>query len=227
MIDGEDNGEQQQHAYRTGSDSEQHDLKQRLQVDILLEFLQSSRNYCVCIVDIVNSTEAAMGLPHEKIGKYYGLFLNRMAELAGRFGALVVKNVGDSLLFYFPKTDSDSPDAFRAVMDCAFAMLDERPALNRAMVEEGLPQVSYRISCEYGQVAVAKVSTSSVNDIFGTAVNLSSKINHLAIPNGIVVGEGLYRKVKDIAGYLFHRVESDRPGLGGHCVYAASKIPSS
>lgn len=209
--------------YRTGSDSEQHDAKQRQQVDILLEFMQSSRSYCVCLVDIVSSTSSTMGMPHDKMAKYYQIFLNRMAETAARFGAVVVKNIGDSLLYYFPATDSGSPESFRNVLDCSLAMLDARPSLNDAMRREGLPEVSYRISCEYGQVAVAKVSTSSVHDIFGTAVNMSSKINGLAPPNQIVVGSGFYGMVRGMEGCEFARVENT-PGIGqDYAVYIFKK----
>ena len=215
--------EGQEEHYRTGSDSELHDVKQKEQVEILLEFLQSSRNYCVCVVDIVSSTEATMRLPHEKIGKYYGIFLNGMAETAARFGAVVVKNVGDSLLYYFPDTNSGSEESFRNVIDCSIAMIEARASLNEAMHREGLPDVSYRISCEYGQVAVAKVSTSSVNDIFGTAVNMSSRINMLAPPNQIVIGNAFFERVKGIRSCEFTKI-GNPPGLAaGYQVFIVTK----
>lgn len=209
--------EPQEH-YRTQSDSELHDVKQKKQVDLLLEFLQSSRNYCVCVVDIVNSTQATMHLDHEKTAKYYGIFLNWMAETAGRFGAVVVKNVGDSLLYYFPSTDSGTLEAFRNVMECNIAMIDARSSLNESMRRESLPDVSYRISCEYGQVAIAKVSTSSVHDIFGATVNLCSRINALAPPNQIIIGSGFFERVKGMADWEFTRIEN-APGL------SASQVP--
>jgi class 3 adenylate cyclase len=201
-------GAEAEKSFRTESDSAQHDVKQQKQVDILLQFLQSSRDYCVCVVDIVNSTQVTMSLPHEKIGKYYGLFLNTMAEIATKHGAVVVKNVGDSLLYYFPKTDSGSAESFESVIQCSSAMIDARTALNDAMHREGFPDINYRISCEYGQVAVAKVSTSSVDDIFGTAVNISSKINRFAPQNGIVIGSGFYERVKAVKACEFSRLEN-------------------
>ena len=83
--------------------SQLHDIREKQQIDILLRFFEASKNYCVCLVDIVESTSATREMSNEKIGRYYyGKFLNMMAELASSFGAVVVKNIGDSLLYYFP-----------------------------------------------------------------------------------------------------------------------------
>ncbi len=77
--------------------SSTHDIREKQQIDFLLHFLQSSRNYCVCIVDMVGSTITAMKMSDEKIAKYYGLFLNSMAETISSYGATIVKNIGDML----------------------------------------------------------------------------------------------------------------------------------
>jgi adenylate cyclase len=134
-----------------------HRGKEKQQVELLLQFLESSKNYCVCIVDMVGSTSIAMGMSDEKIGRYYGAFLNLMAEIASSFGATVVKNIGDSLLHYFPKTDSDSNEPFKDVLKCSMVMIQKRPEINASMHINGLPDISYRISCEYGSVIVAKM----------------------------------------------------------------------
>lgn len=155
------------------------------------------------MVDMVGSTATTMKMPHDKAGRYYSIFLNGMASVASRYGAVVVKNVGDSLLYYFPGTEQDDPMAFQEVLECCFAMVAAGPDLDGQMQREGLPVVKYRISCEYGTVMVAKMSTSSVNDIFGTSVNLCAKMNVLARPCGVVIGEGLYDKVRHFPEYEF------------------------
>jgi adenylate cyclase len=183
-----------------------HDVKERQQIDLLLQFFTSTKNYCVGVVDMVNSTAITMKMPHDKAGRYYSIFLNSLAEVVTRFGAVVVKNAGDSLLYYFPKTEQGDEESFRDVLRCCFAMAAAAPRLNAQMEKEDLPEVRYRISCEYGAVMVAKMSTSSVNDIFGTSVNLCSKMNVLARPGGIVIGEGLYGRVKSFSEYKFEEM---------------------
>jgi adenylate cyclase len=200
-----------------------HRGKEKQQVELLLQFLESSKNYCVCIVDMVGSTSIAMEMSNEKIVRYYGVFLNLMAEIASGFGATIVKNIGDSLLYYFPKTDSDSNEPFKDVLKCSMAMIQKRPEINARMHLDGLPDINYRISCEYGSVVVAKMSTSSVNDIFGNSVNLCSKINLLASPNSTVIGKGLYQKTKSFSEYIFTELKDRRLSLGrDYQVYSVS-----
>ena len=200
-----------------------HGIKEKQQIDFLLHFLESSRNYCVCIVDMVGSTITAMEMPDEKIAKYYGLFLNMMAETISSYGATIVKNIGDSLLYYFPKTDSNTIEPFRDALKCSMAMIQKRRKINSLMHTTGLPDVSYRISCEYGPVIVAQSSTSSVHDIFGNSVNLCSKINALATPNSTIIGKGLYEKTKLFNEYLFTEIRDIELSLGkDYHVYAVS-----
>jgi adenylate cyclase len=200
-----------------------HKGKEKQQVELLLQFLESSKNYCVCIVDMIGSTNVAMRMSNEKIGMYYGAFLNLMAEIASSFGATVIKNIGDSLLYYFPKTDSNTNEPFKDVLKCSMAMIQKRHEINTRMHLYGLPDVNYRISCEYGSVIIAKMSTSSVNDIFGNSVNLCSKINFLASPNSIVIGKGLYQKTKLFSEYVFTRIKDTQLSLGkDYRVYSVS-----
>ena len=68
------------------------------------------------------------------------------------------------------------------------------------------PEVSYRISSMFGPVRVAIVATSAIDDIFGSTVNTCSKINSLAKPNTLVIGESLYNKVRNIKGFNFEKI---------------------
>lgn len=194
--------------------SEEHKVKEKQQVAYLLEFLESTRNYCVCLVDMVDSTSISMQMSNEKIGKYYGVFLNMMANIISNHDGNVVKNVGDSLLYYFPKTHLDSTESFRDVLKCAMTMIQKRTEINEILHLEGLPDLSYRISCEYGCVVVAKLSTSSINDIFGNTINVCSRINSLASPNGVVIGHGLYQKTISFDEYIYTKIK-DIPSILG------------
>ena len=75
------------------------------------------------------------------------------------------------------------------------------------MKEKSLPPVNFRISITYGSISVAKVSTSIVEDIFGATVNQCAKINHYAKPNGVVIGNNMYRKVKYFSQYVFEKID--------------------
>ncbi|MGN6623354.1 MAG: hypothetical protein ACTHKK_04355, partial [Candidatus Nitrosocosmicus sp.] len=70
-----------------------------------ITFINYSHNYCISIVDIVESTKITDSLPDsEQIRNYYSAFLNTMASIIKQHNGKVIKNAGDCLIYYFPKT---------------------------------------------------------------------------------------------------------------------------
>jgi class 3 adenylate cyclase len=135
-----------------------------------------------------------------------------MAAIARNFGANIIKNTGDSLIYYFPKTadSSNNMSAFKSVFECGLTMISVNPIVNaKQQKEEGLPNLSYRISADYGRVEVAKSLTSTSEDLFGPTVNLCAKINSKAEPNGMVIGNNLYRVTKTTFDddYHFNKID--------------------
>jgi class 3 adenylate cyclase len=196
------------------------------QKDILLQFSQYSSNYCVCFVDIVGSTKLTAKLSDFQTTKFYSVFLNSAATVISQNNGVVVKNIGDALLFYFPKTDSEDTAPFEEVLNCCMKVLEAREKINGALRNEYLPEISYRVSATYGPVRVAIIATSSIDDIFGATVNACSKINSLAKPNMLVIGESLYEKVKKVNGYSFEKISQYAIDAGNEfAVYQVIKKP--
>lgn len=176
------------------------------QKDILLQFSQYSSNYCVCFVDIVGSTRLTAKLSDLQTSKFYSIFLNSLATIITENGGVVVKNIGDALLYYFPKTDSDEIAPFEDMLRCCMKVIDARDLINKTLRGEYLPELSYRLSATFGPVRVAIIATSTIDDIFGATVNTCSKINSLAKPNTMVIGESLYEKVSGVKEYSFEKI---------------------
>src|SRR4030067_1047177 len=85
----------------------------------VVNFLETSQNYCVCLVDIVDSTKISASLTQQKLSKYYEIFLNSMAQIVEKHGGFVIKNIGDSLLFYFPDSSESSKSYdFKNCLEC-------------------------------------------------------------------------------------------------------------
>ena len=166
-----------------------------------IRFLPHSQNYCVCFVDLVNSTKITAEISDQrKIGQYYSIFINTMAVLVKHYGAKIVKNVGDALIFYFPGTlDARNETAFQNVLECLTTMLVARNIINAKLRSENLPSVSYRISADYGKVEVATSTSSRSEDLFGSTMNICAKINSMAEPNGIVMGEALHQIIRSFS----------------------------
>ncbi len=180
----------------------------------MVNFLEPSQSYCVGLVDIVNSTKISTTLTPKKLSKYYEVFLNSMAQLIEKFGGFVIKNIGDSLLFYFPDSSKSAHSYdFKNCLECGLAMIEEHENINNLLKKEKLPSLNYRISADYGEVSIMKTNDSSSIDVFGTPVNMCTKINHAAPKNSIVIGSDLYRTAKKLENYRYRMINSYSIGL--------------
>lgn len=166
--------------------------------DEQISFINCSNDYCVCFIDIVDSTiNTNKIIESERIRDYYSLFLNTMSSIIKSYQGRVIKNSGDSLLYYFPNTDEINDElAFQNVFECGLSMIAINANLNLALKRYNLPSISYRISANYGRVELAISSNSNDVDLFGPAVNICSKINQLAKSNQMVIHSNLHEIVK-------------------------------
>jgi two-component system, OmpR family, response regulator ChvI len=190
-----------------------------------ISFLDRSMNCCIGFVDMVNSTSIAAEISeHQNIRQYYSIFINTMAVLAKNYGAKIVKNAGDALIFYFPdSSDPANEAAFEDMLECFTTMILVRDIINAKLHSENLPSVSYRISADYGKVEVATSNSSKGEDLFGSTMNICAKINSMAEPNGIVIGGDLYQIIKSFSflnkGYEFRELQ------GGYSIGFDNKYP--
>jgi two-component system, OmpR family, response regulator ChvI len=149
-----------------------------------ISFLDRSMNCYIGFVDLVNSTKVTAEIfDRQKVGQYYSVFINTMAIMAKNYGAKIVKNAGDALIFYFPdSSDPANEAAFKDAFAC-FTMILARDIINAKLHSVNLPSVSYRISADYGRVEVATSTSSKSEDLFGSTMNMCAKINSMAEPN--------------------------------------------
>jgi class 3 adenylate cyclase len=193
-----------------------------------ITFFGKVQECCVCFIDMISSTKISSNLSAAQLSRYYEIFLNGIAQIAENFGAKIVKNVGDALIFYFdnlqkkqqqppllPQADDNddnnnnnntsvkSKNNFKNVLDCCLTMSTASGVLNAKMFSERLPPIQYRISADYGEVSIAKSSSSQSEDLFGSAMNICAKINSKAQLNGFVIGQMLFDRVNDMSEYTF------------------------
>ncbi len=179
------------------------------QEDILLQFSDYSEKYCVCMIDIMNSTKVTSNLSDSETSEFYRIFLNSVAIIVRNFGGIVIKNIGDALLFYFPVLQSEKESIIKKCLNCCLKLGESHEDIIEKLQKENLPIVDYRTSATFGMVRIARTSTSSVNDIFGTTVNRCAKINRTAPANGLIIGEEFYENAKTLEDFEFKKVSSD------------------
>lgn len=169
-----------------------------------LEFFGKSQNSAVCIVDMMDSTKLATQIPDSKLGIFYSTFLNSMADTVWKHNGRVVKSMGDALLFHF---DDSCADYLKDALRCGLDMIENRDEINSALQDERLPSINYRISGDFGRVIIGYSRVSVTEDIFGSVVNMCSKINPLADTNGMVIGSDFHLLVKALHGFEFKEIQ--------------------
>lgn len=187
------------------------------QDDIIFQGVSS--DFCVCMLDIVNSTIVTSSLAHEsKIRKFYSLFVNSVSPIISHFSGKILKTGGDSIIYYFPNTARlESVEAFKNVLECGISILDLRNTVNTLYRKEGIQPISYRVSADYGRLELADSRFSRERDFFGPTMNLCAKINNMATPNSMVIGGDLHQVIKKHRtferDFQFHEISEFSIGL--------------
>jgi two-component system, OmpR family, response regulator ChvI len=161
-------------------------------------FSNKSECYCISIIDIVGSTQITSKLYYSgKIKKFYTVFINEIADIVKRYDGRILKTVGDGVIFFFPQTSTiENIGPFKQTLECLLAMVSSRHVINAKLHKESLPDISYRISADYGKLEVAMSGEiSNSYDLFGPTINFCAKMNRRAPPNGIAIGADLWRIV--------------------------------
>ena len=167
----------------------------RRYTEYLVEFMTQSR-CAVGVVDMVNSSKISAQIGPKKSARYYQVFLNSMSKIISSYDGIVIKNIGDCLLYHFPDSDSDKKGLTNCI-ECSLEMIRSQKYISEQLVSEGLPSIDFRVSADYGTVLLMNTNVSEGFDIIGSPVNMCSKINRLAAKNQFVIGGDLFQMIKE------------------------------
>jgi adenylate cyclase len=178
-------------------------------LDDVVSFSGTPQYFAVGFVDIVNSTNITATLSFESASLFYSTFLNSMSVIVKASGGVVVKNIGDGLMFYFQETqNSSNKNIFSNILECGLNMITARDVINERLLYFDLPELNYRISADYGCILMADTKTSFNKDLFGSPVNTCYKINNLAYPNTMVIGQNFFKRAQSIKEYVFQKINT-------------------
>ncbi|MGZ5471520.1 MAG: response regulator [Nitrososphaeraceae archaeon] len=173
-----------------------------------IQFTDDSLKCCVCFIEFESAIHnIAIADDSSNIREYYTTVINSLSEIIKRYNGKIVKSLGDRLLCYFLNfSDLDNEKALEDVIKCGFEILEKREDMNKELLKKNnLPQVeSYKISIDYGVVDLALAGDNYQLDIFGSAVNICSKINSssLSILNELIIGNNFYRILKSFSNII-------------------------
>jgi len=158
----------------------------------------SKLDMIVLYVDLVGSTTMTLELPAEKIAIIISSFSQEMAAVIRQHRGYVLKFVGDAVIGYFVSEESGIIAADDAVL-CAKSMISViQKGINPILNQYDYPDLMVKIGVDFGQNIVvrygADVEHSHV-DLMGPTMNIAAKIQSLAKPNQILIGNDVFNRI--------------------------------
>lgn len=145
----------------------------------------------VGFADMVGYTRLSRRLPEDELARLVQRFESVSADIVAAGGGRLVKTVGDEVLFVATSADEAAEIAIR---------LHETHA-----EDDSVPEV--RVGLATGQVL------SRMGDVFGTTVNLASRLTAMAKPGGTLVDPETRGQLADDARFVL-RGQRGRPVRG-------------
>jgi len=157
-------------------------------------------NMAVLYVDLVSSTKMSMTLPPDKLSILISSFSQEMSYVIEQFDGYVLKFVGDAVIGYFVENETNSVQMVNNSTSCAEAMMKVvKQGINPILIEKvGLSEISIKIGIDFGKNTVVRYGADEQKayvDLLGPTMNVASKIQNLAKPNQIIVGQDAYDKL--------------------------------
>lgn len=155
----------------------------------------------IMFADIIGSTPLADRLDPEDMRAILTGYFNLMTEQIRRHGGTVEKYIGDAVMAVFgaPVAHEDDPDrAIRAALDMQKALDDFNQQRQQEYAEA--TQLQMRIGINTGEVAAPGNMQSARQDflITGDAVNVAARLQQVAAPDTILVGERTYLATREV-----------------------------
>jgi class 3 adenylate cyclase/predicted ATPase len=153
------------------------------------------RQVTVMFSDLVGSTALSARMDPEDLREIISAYQRCVAETVQRFGGFVAKYMGDGVLFYFGYPEAHEDDAERAV----------RAGLELVVAVAGLKThaiLQTRVGIATGLVVVGDLIGSGASQeqaIVGETPNLAARLQGVAEPNSVVIGES----TRKLVGNLF------------------------
>ncbi len=158
----------------------------------------SKLDMVVLYVDLVGSTTMTLEMPEEKIAIIISSFSQEMASVIRQHNGYVLKFVGDAVIGYFVGENNGLLASDNAV-SCAKSMISIiQKGINPILNQYDYPDLMVKIGVDFGQNIIVRYGADVKNshvDLMGPAMNIASKIQNMAKPNQILIGDDVYQRL--------------------------------
>ncbi|HYI44434.1 MAG TPA: adenylate/guanylate cyclase domain-containing protein, partial [Actinomycetota bacterium] len=141
----------------------------------------------VLFCDLVGFTSFSETRDHEQVRETLGYYFDEAKEIVNRYGGTVNKFIGDAVMATWGSPIAHEDDAERAVR----AALDVVDAVAMIGQKIGEPELKLRAGVLTGHAAV-NPGAESEGMVIGDMVNTASRIQSIADPGAVMVGESTY-----------------------------------
>lgn len=163
----------------------------------------------VLYVDLVGSTTMTLELPEDKLAIIISSFAQEMASVITQYEGYVLKFVGDSVIGYFTSEENSLQTADNAV-NCAKSMITViEKGINPILNQYDYPDLMVKIGIDYGTSIVVRYGADEKHshvDLMGPPMNIAAKIQSLAKPNQILIGDDVYSRLHPTIQRTFEQI---------------------
>jgi len=146
----------------------------------------------VLFADLVGFTTISEASDAEDVRELLGHYFDTCREIVGRYGGSVEKFIGDAVMAVWGTPTAQEDDAERAVR----AGLDLVDAVRRLNGGHDMPELALRAGVHTGE-AVVTIGATGMGMVAGDLVNTASRLQSVALPGTVLVGEGTRRAAGD------------------------------
>jgi len=161
----------------------------------------SRKKLTVFFSDLVNFTQTTENLEPELLSSILNDYLDKMVTIALKYGATIDKFIGDGIMLFFGDPDSlgEQEDAINCI-SMAIEMRERVEQFGTQWFNKGLHEpLQVRMGVTTGFVTVGNFGSTHRMDytIIGSHVNIASRLEQTANPNGILISHETYSLIKD------------------------------
>jgi predicted ATPase/class 3 adenylate cyclase len=146
--------------------------------------------------DLADSTRLSGRLDPEDLREVVRAYQQTSAEAIQRFAGHIAQYLGDGLLVYFGYPQAHEDDAQRAVR-AGLDILTAMGTLNTRLAREKDVRLAVRVGIHTGPVVVGEMGGGGRREqlAIGETPNIAARLQSLAAPNSVVIGERTRRLV--------------------------------
>jgi adenylate cyclase len=149
----------------------------------------------ILFADINGFTALAERMPPREVNLILNDFFSRMTDILFKYDGTLDKYIGDGLMAVFGAPMEKEDDAERGIR-AAQEMLQALAVMMAGAPEE--KKFTIRIGINTGKVVAGNIGSPKRMDytVIGDAVNTASRLESIARPNQILIGEETYERVQ-------------------------------